>query len=69
MWNIKKAEEPQSSTSRPSAFMNPYELTKLELMNKLKFFGVFLAGIVVLPKLLRSLGLVEPITSLPLTRR
>lgn len=72
MWNLKKAEEvgdaPAQSSGKSSPFMNPYELTKLELVAKLKFFGVFLASIVVLPKVLRSFGLLENITVVPLTR-
>ena len=72
MWNIKKAEEasaPSSSSRQTSPFMNPYELTKLELVNKLKFFGIFIASIVVIPKLLRGAGLIEPLGAIPLTRR
>jgi hypothetical protein len=74
MWNLKKASSeeevavPSSSSSRPSMFMNPYEVTKQELLKKLKFFAVYLGGIVIVPKLLRSIGLLEPI-GIPLTRR
>jgi len=48
--------------------MNPQEITKNELMTKLKFFGAFIATIVVVPKLLRVVGLLEPL-DIPLTRR
>ena len=74
MWNIKKAQNEEtagsssSSSKQPSFLMNPYELTKIELMNKLKFFGIFVASIVVIPKLLRSVGVLEPL-DIPLTRR
>ena len=69
MWNIKKASpEEASSSSRPSLMMNPYEVTKQELLKKLKFFGFYIAGIVVVPHLLRSVGLLEPL-GIPLTRR
>ena len=75
MWNIKKSSEseevvavaPKSSSSR-GMFMNPYELTMAELVRKIKFFSAYIAGIVVLPKLLRSIGLIEPL-GVPLTRR
>lgn len=73
MWNIKKASSEESEvavpSSRPSMFMNPYEITKHELMNKLKFFAVFVGSIVVIPKLLRGVGLMESISGIPLTRR
>jgi hypothetical protein len=70
MWNIKKAspEEASSSSARPSLMMNPYETTKQELMRKLKFFGVYIASMVIVPQLLRSVGLLEPL-GIPLTRR
>jgi hypothetical protein len=61
MWNIRKASpEEASSSTRPSMMMNPYEVTKQELMKKLKFFGVYIAGLVVVPQLLRSVGVLEP---------
>jgi hypothetical protein len=72
MWNIKKAEEPEEAVAIPSSsssrYMNPYEITKNELMKKLKFFAVYLSGIVVVPTILRSLGVLEPL-GVPLTRR
>ena len=74
MWNIKKADEssagPSSSSGQPQPgfLMNPYEITKQELLRKLKFFGIYVASIVVVPKLLRSLGVLEPL-GIPLTRR
>ena len=73
MWNIKKAqseEQPSSSSSKqqPGFLMNPYEITKQELLRKLKFFGIYVASIVVIPKLLRSIGVLEPL-EIPLTRR
>ena len=69
MWNIKKASEEEvvaSSSSR--MMMNPYELTKRELLNKLKFFGVYLGAIVLAPRFLRALGFLQPL-GIPLTRR
>jgi hypothetical protein len=73
MWNIKKAQSEEqsgssSSSKQPSFLMNPQEITKNELMTKLKFFGAFIATIVVVPKLLRGVGLLEPL-DIPLTRR
>jgi hypothetical protein len=69
MWNIKKADESSSSGQpQPSFLMNPYEVTKQELVRKLKFFGIYVASIVVVPRLLRSIGLLEPL-GVPLTRR
>jgi len=73
MWNIKKASEGSEEVAvRPSSskqmFMNPYEITKNELFNKLKFFAVYISGIVIVPKLLRTLGLFEPL-GIPVTRR
>lgn len=71
MWNIKRAEEELAVPSNPSGnrmMMNPYELTKNELVRKLKFFGVYISVIVVVPKLLEAFGLVEPM-GIPLTRR
>lgn len=65
MWNIKKS---QSSEEAPARMLNPYEATKQELYKKLKFFGIYIAGIVVIPKLLRSIGLLEPL-GIPLTRK
>jgi hypothetical protein len=69
MWNIKKADESSSSGQpQPGFLMNPYEVTKQELVRKLKFFGIYVASIVVVPRLLRSIGLLEPL-GVPLTRR
>jgi hypothetical protein len=72
MWNIKKTDESSEVAVRPSsssaALMNPYEITKQELMKKLKFFAAYIGGIVLVPKFLRSLGLLEPL-GVPLTRR
>ena len=76
MWNIKKAEEATedttvavpSSSSSSSRYMNPYEITKEELMKKLKFFAVYVSGIMIVPSVLRSFGLLEPL-GVPLTRR
>ena len=73
MWNIKKAEEPEGTVAVPSSsssgrYMNPYELTKQELLKKLKFFAVYVSGIVIVPTVLRSLGFIEPL-GVPLTRR
>ncbi len=72
MWNIKKAEEVEETVAVPSSssarYMNPYEITKNELIKKLKFFAVYVSGIVVVPTILRSLGFMEPL-GVPLTRR
>ena len=77
MWNLKKAaseEEgvvstrPASSSRGPSMMMNPYEITKQELVRKLKFFAIYVGSIVLVPKLLRSLGFLAPL-GIPLTRR
>lgn len=74
MWNIKKAQsvedQPSSSSKQqqPGFLMNPYEITKQELMKKLKFFGIYVASMVVIPKLLRSIGVLEPL-EIPFTRR
>ena len=48
--------------------MNPYEITKQELVKKLKFFAIYVGSIVLVPKLLRSLGFLAPL-GIPLTRR
>ena len=56
---------PSSSSSK---YMNPYEITKKELFNKLKFFAVYVSGIALVPTILRSLGFMEPL-GVPLTRR
>lgn len=49
--------------------MNPYEVTKAELFRKIKFFAVYLGGVVVVPEILRALGVMEPLAEIPLTRR
>lgn len=73
MWNIKKSasseEEVVATTSGNNRLMmNPYELTKRELMNKLKFFGIYIGAIVIVPRLLRALGVMAPL-GIPLTRK
>jgi hypothetical protein len=69
MWNIKKAQSSEETgTKQPSLMMNPYEITKQELMKKIKFMAIYVTGIVVVPKLLRGLGFIEPL-GIPLTRR
>lgn len=77
MWNIKKSSE-EETVAKPSSraasssgnmFMNPYEITKTELMRKIKFFAVYIGGMVVVPELLRSLGLIAPLAEIPLSRR
>lgn len=69
MWNIKKAQSSEETGSKqPSLMMNPYEITKQELFKKVKFMAIYVAGIVIVPKLLRSLGFIEPL-GIPLTRR
>jgi hypothetical protein len=76
MWNIKQSAEedtlatkPSKSSSPSAMFMNPAEITRNELMKKLKFFAAYIGGLVVVPHLLRSVGLLEPLAEIPLTRR